>query len=71
MVIVFEEFRHIKTIDYLLDKAEDQEKVIFLIQTHPTILNPYFEIGCLNRPIRRDHFLDLSDWPQTPRESAS
>ena len=25
----------------------------------------------LNRPIRFDHFLDLSDWPQTPRESVS
>ena len=28
-------------------------------------------LGRLNRPIRFDHFLDLSDWLQTPRESAS
>jgi len=25
-----------------------------------------FELGRLNRPICLDHFLDLSDWPQTP-----
>lgn len=45
LVVVFEQCRHVRAIDFLVANTGDRSALVARIRIHPALLNPYFELG--------------------------